>query len=76
MKNQNWKIIKPIKVNSLQLKYRIVIVPVSNKEPADLSAYYFTAIAMLDRQIGPDQFTPEKYNDPNVRELIDKVVLK
>ncbi len=47
-----------------------------NKETADHSSYYLTAIAIMDRQIGPDQFTPEKYDDPKVRELIDKVVLK
>lgn len=47
-----------------------------NKETADHSSYYLTAIAIMDRQIGPDQFTPEKYDDPQVRELIDKVVLK
>ncbi|MCK4964888.1 MAG: MmgE/PrpD family protein, partial [Dehalococcoidia bacterium] len=35
-----------------------------------------TAIAIIDRQIGPDQFTPEKYNDSRVRELIDRVILK
>ncbi|MFZ0448728.1 MAG: MmgE/PrpD family protein [Desulfatiglandaceae bacterium] len=46
-----------------------------NKETADHSSYYLTAIAIIDRQIGPDQFTPEKYNDPLVRNLIDKVVL-
>jgi 2-methylcitrate dehydratase len=47
-----------------------------NKETADHSSYYLTAIAIMDRQIGPDQFTPEKYNDPRVRELIDKVILE
>ena len=47
-----------------------------NKETADHSSYYLTAIAIIDREIGPDQFTPEKYNDPKVRELIDKVVLQ
>ena len=47
-----------------------------NKETADHSSYYLTAIAVIDREIGPSQFTPEKYNDPNVLELIDKVVLK
>jgi 2-methylcitrate dehydratase len=47
-----------------------------NKETADHSSYYLTAIAIIDRQIGPDQFTPEKYQDPHVRELIDKVVLR
>jgi len=47
-----------------------------NKETADHSSYYLTAIAIIDRQIGPDQFTPEKYNDPRVKELIDKVILQ
>ena len=47
-----------------------------NKETADHSSYYLTAIAVIDREIGPSQFTPEKYNDPKVLELIDKVILK
>jgi 2-methylcitrate dehydratase len=47
-----------------------------NKETADHSSYYLTAIAIMDRRIGPDQFVPEKYNDPRVRELIDKVILE
>lgn len=47
-----------------------------NKETADHSSYYLTAIAIIDRQIGPEQFTPEKFQNPKVRELIDKVVLK
>lgn len=47
-----------------------------NKETADHSSYYLTAIAVIDREIGPDQFTPEKYNDPKVLELIDKVILR
>jgi len=47
-----------------------------NKETADHSSYYLTAIAILDRQIGPAQFTPEKYRDPIVLELIDKVILR
>jgi 2-methylcitrate dehydratase len=47
-----------------------------NKETADHSSYYLTAIAIIDRQIGPDQFSPEKFQDPKVRELIDKVILQ
>jgi len=46
-----------------------------NKETADHSSYYLTAIAIMDRQIGPGQFTQEKYRDPKVLELIDKVIL-
>ena len=47
-----------------------------NKETADHSSYYLTAIAIIDRQIGPDQFSPERYQDPRVRELIEKVILQ
>jgi 2-methylcitrate dehydratase len=47
-----------------------------NKETADHSSYYLTAVAIIDRQIGPDQFTPEKYQDPRVLALIDKVILR
>ena len=47
-----------------------------NKETADHSSYYLTAIAILDRRVGPDQYAPEKLNDPRVRELIDKVSLE
>jgi 2-methylcitrate dehydratase len=46
-----------------------------NKETADHSSYYLTAIAIVDRVIGPDQFVPEKYSDPRVIDLIGKVVL-
>lgn len=46
-----------------------------NKETADHSSYYLTAIAIVDRQIGPNQFTPEKFNDPRVIDLINKVTL-
>ena len=48
----------------------------TNKESADHSSYYLTAIAILDRRVGPDQYTPKKLKDPKVREMIDKVKLK
>jgi 2-methylcitrate dehydratase len=47
-----------------------------NKETADHSSYYLTAIAVTDHQIGPAQFRPEKFQDPRVLALIDKVVLQ
>jgi len=46
-----------------------------NKETADHSSYYLTAIAIIDGEIGPAQFTPEKYQDPRVIDLIGKVTL-
>ncbi len=47
-----------------------------NKETADHSSYYLTAIAIIDREIGPDQFSPGKYADPRVIELIHKITLE
>lgn len=47
-----------------------------NKETADHSSYWLTAIALIDREIGPDQFVPEKYVDQRALDLIDKVVLQ
>jgi 2-methylcitrate dehydratase PrpD len=35
-----------------------------------------TAIAIIDRQLGPDQFSPKKYSDPRVHKLIEKVVFE
>jgi 2-methylcitrate dehydratase len=46
----------------------------TNKETADHSSYYLTARAIIDREIGPRQFTDEKYADPLARELNDKVI--
>ncbi len=48
----------------------------TNKESADHSSYYLTAIAILDRRVGPDQYAPKKLKDPRVREMIDKIKLK
>jgi 2-methylcitrate dehydratase len=48
----------------------------SNKETADHSAYFLAAIGIIDRQIGPDQFSVEKFKDPRVLTLIDKVSIE
>lgn len=47
-----------------------------NKETADHSIYYLTAIAIIDRAVGPDQFTPEKYQDPRVLDLIGRITVQ
>jgi 2-methylcitrate dehydratase len=47
-----------------------------NRETADHSSYYLTAMAILERQLGPDQFSQEKYSDPRVIDLIDKIVFE
>jgi 2-methylcitrate dehydratase len=48
----------------------------TTKESADHSSYYITAVAIMDRRLGPDQFTPKKMKDPKVRQLIEKVSLE
>lgn len=47
-----------------------------NKESADHSSYYCTAIAILEQAVGPAQFTPEKFEDPKVKELNDKITFE
>ena len=44
-----------------------------SKETADHSLPYCIAAAIVDRQVTPAQFTPEKINDPQVRAQLRKV---
>ncbi|SRR6266540_29283 len=46
------------------------------KYTADHSSYYCTAVAIIDRAVGPAQFTPEKVRDPKVQALADKVFVE
>src|SRR5262245_28626342 len=48
----------------------------NNRYTADHSCYYATAVAILDRAVGPAQFSEEKLRDPRVRELVDKIVVE
>jgi 2-methylcitrate dehydratase len=45
------------------------------KETADHSLPYVIAAAIAERQVTPLQFTPEKINDPLIREQLKKVVV-
>lgn len=47
-----------------------------NKETADHSSYYLTALAVIDRRITPESYQPWKYKDPLVLDLIEKVTLE
>ena len=47
-----------------------------NKETADHSLYYLTAIAIIDRAVGPGQYTTDRLTSPRVRSLIDKVMVE
>jgi 2-methylcitrate dehydratase len=44
-----------------------------SKETADHSLPYCIAAALVDRQVTPAQFTPEKIEDPQIRAQLDKV---
>jgi 2-methylcitrate dehydratase len=48
----------------------------TNKESADHSSYWLTAMAIIYRVVGPSQFTEENYRNPKVKELIDKVTME
>jgi 2-methylcitrate dehydratase len=47
-----------------------------NAENADHSAFYMTAIAIKERAIGPEQFAPEKFIDPVVLDLMEKITVE
>jgi 2-methylcitrate dehydratase len=44
-----------------------------NAESADHSAFYSVAIAIKERTFGPDSFEPDKFVDPVVLDLIEKI---
>lgn len=46
-----------------------------NAESADHSAHYANAIAIKERALGPDQYSPEKFTDPVVQDLIEKITV-
>ena len=48
----------------------------NNKYAADHSLYYTTAVAIVDRAVGPEQFSEQKLWDPRVRELLDKIFVE
>lgn len=48
----------------------------TNAESADHSAFYANAIAIKERQITPDSFDPQKFTDPVVLDLIEKITVE
>jgi len=70
-----------VRIKTTAVAYRILCNPETRRYPqnsytADHSSYYCTAVAILDRAVGPDQFSEEKLRDPKVRELADKVFIE
>ncbi|MFC1941457.1 MmgE/PrpD family protein [Chloroflexota bacterium] len=47
-----------------------------NAESADHSAFYANALAIKERNFGPDSIKPEKFTDPIVLDLIEKITVE
>ena len=47
-----------------------------NAESADHSPFYGSAIAIKERAVGPEQFEPEKFTDPVVLDLIERITVE
>ena len=47
-----------------------------NAESADHSAFYANAIAIKERSFGPESIMPEKFTDPIVLDLIEKITVE
>lgn len=47
-----------------------------NGETADHSAFYANALAIKERAFGPESFKPEKFADPVVLDLIEKITVE
>ena len=47
-----------------------------DKETADHSSWYLTAVAILDREVSPRQYSRERYTDPKVEALMARVTLE
>jgi 2-methylcitrate dehydratase len=46
---------------------------VMSKEQADHSLFYLAAVALLDGQVYPEQFEPERINNGDVQQLLKKI---
>lgn len=46
------------------------------RETADHSLPYCTAVALIDGAVGPAQFTPERFNDPVLLDLLQRTTVR
>ncbi len=69
-----------VKIHSLQRAADILADPTKydprSKETADHSLPYVVAAAIVDRNVTPAQFTPERIADPQIRAQLNKVVVE
>ena len=71
--------LQPAEINEIQVsisvnaKYLLIHPRPRTEMEAKFSLEYAVARAILDHQIGPRQFTPEKIHDPALKSLIEKI---
>jgi 2-methylcitrate dehydratase len=72
--------ISTVRVKACMREYKHTTTPAKKyartAENADHSAFYMTAIAIKDRTMGPEQFTPEKFTDPVILDLIERITVE
>jgi len=72
--------IAAVRIRTSMRDYRHVTTPAKkyprNTESATHSAFFGNAIVIKERALGPEQLRPEKFNDPVVLELIDKITVE
>jgi len=65
-----------IRCTSMMAMARLLFKYPRVSEAADHSPYYTNAIAIKERTLGPDSYEPEKFNDPVVLDLIDRITVE
>ena len=73
--------VSKVKITTPPRTYQRVANPAARRHAetwytAAHSSYYTTALAILDRTLGADQLSDEKFHDPRVQELADKVFIE
>lgn len=76
--------LKPEDIAAVRLKVRsadtarhtLATMYPRNSETADHSAFYLTAIAIKERSVGPDSIKPEKFTDPVILDLIERITIE
>jgi len=75
--------IEKIEISTFDVAYHIIgggeegdKTLIRTKEEADHSLHYMTAVALLDGQVLPDQYRPERIGRPDVQELLRKITVR
>jgi len=67
-----------IKLTLVEFRHTTALVKkyARNAESADHSSFYATAIAVKERTLSPESFRPQKFTDPVVLDLIEKITVE